>query len=76
MLATWLYRGTAYEVERLYALCPKCGALGAIVALPPPLAAEQPDGTTHVCLPPLGGCNWGFAAEVPPTGAVRPSSRD
>lgn len=40
--------------------CPMCGAC-AITALPPPLLKVQPDDTTHVCNPALGGCNHGFA---------------
>ncbi|HKW13093.1 MAG TPA: hypothetical protein VJS69_01265 [Candidatus Krumholzibacteria bacterium] len=42
-------------------LCPLCGAL-AVVPLPPFLLAQQPDNTTHVCLPvaPFNGCNTGF----------------
>lgn len=39
--------------------CPLCGA-AAIVPLPDPVRAAQPDETTHVCLPALGGCNHGF----------------
>lgn len=39
-----------------------CGA-HAIVELPPALKAEQPDDTTHVCLPAVGGCNHGFAKD-------------
>lgn len=31
-----------------------------IVALPPPLSSVQTDGTTHVCHPGIGGCNYGF----------------
>ena len=41
--------------------CPLCGALDAVVQLPPPVLAEQPDETTHVCHPSLGGCNVGYA---------------
>lgn len=39
--------------------CPLCGA-HAIVALTPPQRLAQPDDTTHVCNPLLGGCNHGF----------------
>ena len=45
--------------------CPACGAL-AVVPLPPILLVQQPDTTTHVCLPvaPFNGCNLGYG----PTG--------
>lgn len=33
----------------------------AVVALPEGLKAVQPDDTTHVCHPILGGCNQGYA---------------
>ncbi len=39
--------------------CPLCGTL-AIVALTPVQRLAQPDDTTHVCHPALGGCNHGF----------------
>lgn len=39
--------------------CPKCGAQ-AIVLLTPKERLAQPDDTTHVCHPGLGGCNHGF----------------
>jgi hypothetical protein len=62
----WVIRDEPFEVERLSATCPMCGAAGAIVALPPPLRKVQPDGTTHVCSPFFGGCNHGFA-DINPT---------
>lgn len=40
--------------------CPFC-LKTTVVELPPPIAAQQVDGTTHVCLPVIGGCNHGFA---------------
>lgn len=40
--------------------CAMCGT-AAIVMLPPSLIARQPDDTTHVCHPGLGGCNHGFS---------------
>lgn len=43
--------------------CVFCGKR-AIVALPPEIIAQQPDDTTAVCHPALGGCNNGFAANV------------
>ena len=39
--------------------CPLCGKQ-AVVNLAPHLLAKQPDNTTHVCHPVLGGCNQGF----------------
>jgi len=39
--------------------CPKCGAF-AICELTPEQRLAQPDDTTHVCHPLLGGCNHGF----------------
>ena len=43
--------------------CLLCGAV-AVVRLTPTQRAEQPDGTTWVCHPALGGCNWGFEEVV------------
>ena len=40
--------------------CPLCGHF-AVVRLPEALQALQPDDTTHVCHPSIGGCNHGFA---------------
>lgn len=39
--------------------CPLCGK-HAIVELTPEQRLAQPDDTTHVCHPTLGGCNHGF----------------
>lgn len=39
--------------------CPMCGYI-AVLALPASLREIQPDATTHVCHPALGGCNHGF----------------
>ncbi len=39
--------------------CPLCGKR-AIVELTPEQRLAQPDDTTHVCHPALGGCNHGF----------------
>jgi len=39
--------------------CPRCG-VRAIVELTPAQRLAQPDDTTHVCHPLLGGCNHGF----------------
>jgi len=42
--------------------CPRCGA-DAVVELTPAQRLAQPDDTTHVCHPLLGGCNHGFTDE-------------
>ena len=39
--------------------CPLCGQR-TIVELTPAQRLAQPDDTTHVCHPALGGCNHGF----------------
>lgn len=44
-------------VEATCMLCKK----KAVVRLPTPIIVEQPDETTHVCHPELGGCGHGFA---------------
>lgn len=51
----------APAVASLVALCPcpRCG-VRAIVELTPAQRLAQPDDTTHVCHPLLGGCNHGF----------------
>ena len=49
-----------FDLEVLPGGCPMCSKR-AIVPLPPPVLAVQPDNTTHVCHPALGGCNHGFA---------------
>ena len=53
--------GAMHVVTALKPLChcPNCGA-HAIVALTPEQRLAQPDDTTHVCHPALGGCNHGF----------------
>ncbi len=57
----WDFNGEgAYRCEVLQAPCPRCAAL-ALTQLPPPLLEQQPDETTHVCHPMLGGCNRGFS---------------
>lgn len=40
--------------------CPSCRAF-AVVPLTPSQLAKQPDDTTHVCHPSLGGCNQGYS---------------
>lgn len=49
------------------AACPRCSCF-AIVKLPDALrdAKSVEDGTTHVCLPAIGGCNTGFRFEGAP----------
>jgi hypothetical protein len=56
---SWSYRGEVYT-SRVQSRCPICRAY-AIVKLPPAIAREQTDGTTHVCHPSAGGCNHGFS---------------
>lgn len=51
----------SYSVEDKK-LCPFCGVF-AVVPLTPQHLAAQPDETTHVCHPALGGCNQGFGLE-------------
>jgi hypothetical protein len=55
---------TTYRCPVLPDACPFCGK-ARIVVLPPPVAAQQPDGTTHVCHPAIGGCNHGFEMTKP-----------
>jgi hypothetical protein len=55
----WLIGETTYHCDVLGTRCPKCGEM-AVVELPPPERAKQTDGTTHVCLHLIGGCNHGF----------------
>lgn len=57
---TWIVDETAYECVIHPAACPSCGVPRTVTELPPPLKAQQADGTTHVCHPSLGGCNHGF----------------
>ena len=59
----WIIEGKAYPIEPSEHPCPFC-KLETVVELPPPLKAIQTDGTTHVCHPALGGCNWGFEKET------------
>lgn len=42
-------------------VCTLC-KVRAVVALTAKQLFEQPDDTTHVCHPSLGGCNHGFTA--------------
>jgi hypothetical protein len=42
--------------------CPLCRAQ-AVLPLDSETRKGQPDGTTHVCHPVLGGCNHGFTRE-------------
>jgi len=56
----WVVGTEAYDCEVEPGACPFCFADGTVVALPKPLLEKQPDATTHVCHPGLGGCNQGF----------------
>jgi hypothetical protein len=47
--------------------CPMCGRL-AVLPLTAALLKFQPDDTTHVCHPDIGGCNHGFAVDKPRRG--------
>jgi len=58
----WIYQGRPYT-SRVEAICPFCHR-NAVVRLPARIAAQQTDGTTHVCHPIAGGCNHGFARDV------------
>lgn len=55
-------------------VCSSCGVL-AVLPLDAEARLAQPDATTHVCHPILGGCNQGFTvyatAESLPDGGVR-----
>jgi hypothetical protein len=66
-MVAWIFPGTkqapeakTYETKVEPGACPFCLKV-AVVALPEPLLAVQPDETTHVCAPFLGGCNYGFS---------------
>lgn len=61
-LFDWLLGSDVFSC-RVEGPCQLCGAV-AIVALPAPLLAQQPDDTTHVCHPVFGGCNHGFALDA------------
>jgi hypothetical protein len=63
---TWIVDGEAHECEVLAGHCNYCLAR-AVVALPPPVLAEQPDDTTHVCHPAFGGCNQGWTTYTLPS---------
>lgn len=64
-LLVWKYRGIPY-FSNVVGTCPTCGA-NAIIALTGQALEEQPDDTTHVCHPLVGGCNGGFALDADPT---------
>ncbi len=57
----WHIAGAVFTC-RVDAVCQFCGAV-ALVSLPLPLLQAQPDDTTHVCHPALGGCNHGFSCK-------------
>jgi hypothetical protein len=56
----WRIGGQDYKTPIQPGACPFCKVAGSVVALPPPLLAQQTDGTTHVCHPDLKGCDQGF----------------
>lgn len=55
----------SFECQILPQDCSLCHADATLVGLPPTELAKQPDETNVVCLPSLGGCNHGFAMDVP-----------
>jgi hypothetical protein len=52
------------DLQSRASLCMFCG-MPAVVPLTRKQRARQPDDTTHVCHPTLGGCNQGFAKVTP-----------
>jgi hypothetical protein len=71
----WTVKGKGYECRILPGICPRCLSKDRIVELPPPVLAEQPDDTTHVCNPALGGCNHGFSLKSDPPAMKRVHSK-
>lgn len=69
-LLQWTYRGQSFA-SRIIASCNLCGTNLSVVELPAAVLAEQPDDTTHVCHPLLGGCNHGYALATTTSPAVR-----
>ena len=64
MLITQTSKGELVMYEEIdRAICPQCHKL-AVVSLTPSQLAKQPDDTTYVCHPCLGGCNQGYAVEA------------
>ncbi len=59
-LVKWIFTDKTYDCALESGACPFCLKV-AVVQLPPPLLAVQPDDTTHVCHPALDGCNHGFS---------------
>lgn len=67
----WRYGDDAsFHWSTVETWCPKCGR-AAVVRLPDVLIAKQPDDTTHVCHPSVGGCNQGFSDQP----LARPASK-
>ena len=54
----WAYQGQRY-ISAIVGTCPKC-QVRALIRLPRDIRAQQPDGTTYVCHPLVGGCNQGY----------------
>ncbi len=52
------------ELRRGASGCPFCRKM-TVVPLTRKQRAAQPDDTTHVCHPSIGGCNQGFAKATP-----------
>lgn len=67
----WMIGREVYTCAVEDAACPFCGKF-TVTELPKPIRDAQPDDTTHVCNPALGGCNRGFAQDghVSPTAEV------
>jgi len=57
----WRYKGAVYQ-SIVSHKCPRCRQ-AAVVRLPEALIALQPDDSTHICHPIVGGCNHGFALD-------------
>lgn len=55
----WTYKNKEYTSD-IETHCQFCKEF-AVIRLPPDIIAEQPDDTTHVCLPAAGGCSHGFS---------------
>jgi hypothetical protein len=65
----WRAKGAIHESVVSHK-CPLCKHF-AVVRLPEALQGLQPDDTTHVCHPSIGGCNHGFAlTALTPPGAT------
>lgn len=61
---SWSYKGHDYRFTIITAACPMCHKR-AVVKLYGPLLDEQTDGTTLLCHPLRGGCNYGLTTDLP-----------